>query len=235
MIKLAKNQMKYIEALFQGIDDSMVIACLQGYMGEAYADRLPNPGFAFIVSGEYSFFGGAAEGTEAKKIVKNIFEYIEGDSAVAIYASDNLAWRELLLSVPQNNPREVARYGIIQKDYEFDREKLKHFMDAIPEGFICKAFDEKIYEEAMSQNWSREFCETFASAQDYLKRGFGIALHSGATSRVHGKECSPMLGCSHSDFKTHGFKVRVRIQRRVFNRSNPSPLILSFQTPNRNA
>lgn len=180
MIRVEKYQMKDIEALFQGIDDSMVIACLQGHMGEAYADRLPSPGFAFIVSGEYSFFGGAADLAEAKETVENIFDYIEGDSSIAIYVRDNLAWRNLLLSVPENNPMEVPRYGIVQKDYEFDRDKLRRFMDSIPEGFKCKAFDEKIYIEAMSKPWSREFCETFASAQDYLKRGFGFAvLHQG--------------------------------------------------------
>lgn len=176
MIKVEKNQMKDIKDLFQGIDDSMVIACLQGYMGNAYADRLPNPRFAFIISGEYSFFGGSADIPEAKEITENIFDYMEGDASVAIYALDQLEWRELLLSVPKNNPVEVTRYGILQKDYNFDIERLKGFMEKIPEGFVCEAFDENIYEKAMSQSWSREFCETFASVQDYLKRGFGFAV-----------------------------------------------------------
>ena len=176
MIGVEKNERDSIAALFQGIDDSMVIACLQGYMGEAYADRLPNPRLAVIISGEYCFFGGSADTEEAKETAESIFDYIEEDSSVAIYASDNLGWRDLLLSIGKNNPVEVARYGIVQKDYEFDREKLKNIVDSIPEAFECKPFDEKIYNEAMSQPWSREFCETFASAQDYLKRGFGFAV-----------------------------------------------------------
>jgi hypothetical protein len=162
--------------LFQGIDDSMVIAYLQGYMGEAYADRLPNPRLAVIISGEYCFFGGPADSEDAKQTAENIFDYIEGDSSVAIYASDNLGWRDLLLSIGKNNPVEVARYGIVQKDYDFDREKLKAIMDSIPEAFECKPFDEKIYDEAMSQAWSREFCETFTSAKDYLEKGFGFGV-----------------------------------------------------------
>jgi len=180
MIKVGENDRVTIAPLFKGIEDSMVIAYLQGYMGEAYADRLPNPQMAVIISGEYSFFGGCAALEESKELAERIFEYIEGDSSVAIYASDNLEWRDLLLSIENNSPVEVARYGIVQKDYEFDHVNLRVIMDSLPEGFECKPFDEIIYEEAMGQAWSREFCETFESGQDYLEKGFGFGvIHKG--------------------------------------------------------
>lgn len=188
MIRVKKNEMNKIEKLFDGIEDSMVTACLQGYMGAAYVNKLPEPDIGFIVSGEYSFFGGEANTELAKELVENIFEYIDGDFSVAIYSEDNLAWRDLLLSVTANNPKEVTRFGILQKDYEFDRIKLKHFIDGIPTDYELKRFDKKIYEEAMLEDWSKEFCETFESAEDYLENGFGYAviyqneLVSGASS-----------------------------------------------------
>ncbi|NLD18803.1 MAG: GNAT family N-acetyltransferase [Clostridiales bacterium] len=33
-----------------------------------------------------------------------------------------------------------------------------------------------MYEQAMSEEWSREFCETFESAEDYLSKGFGYGI-----------------------------------------------------------
>ena len=94
MIRVEKNNRNSISPLFQGIDDSMVIAYLQGFMGVAYADRLPNPRFTVIISGEYCFFGGTPDSKDAKELVECIFDLIEGDSCVAIYAADNLGWRE---------------------------------------------------------------------------------------------------------------------------------------------
>ncbi len=174
MIEVKKNEMCNIADLFKGLEDSMVIACLQGYMGRAYVDRLPDPTIAMIVSGEYSFFSGNANTEAAKKLVEDVFDYIEDSSSVAIYADDNLQWRDLLLSVSKNNPEEVERYGIVQKDYEFDKDKLNNYIDTVPEGYEFKRFDKQIYEQAMSETWSKEFCETFHSVEDYLEKGFGF-------------------------------------------------------------
>jgi hypothetical protein len=51
MQKLTKGQLPLIEPMFSGIEDSMVIACMQGYMGDAYVKGLENPEAAFIISG----------------------------------------------------------------------------------------------------------------------------------------------------------------------------------------
>ena len=181
MLEVKKNERPQIAHLFKGIEDSMVIAYLQGYMGRAYVDAFPNPAVAMIVSGEYSFFAGDPTTAAAKELARTLFEYVEEDSTVAIYADDNLGFRDLLLSVPENHPIEVARYGIMQKDYEFDRNRLRQFIDGLPEGFELKQFDEDLYRQAMSEDWSKEFCETFDSAEDYLTKGFGF----GAVYRGH--------------------------------------------------
>jgi len=174
MIEVKKNERPQIAHLFKGIEDSMVIAYLQGYMGRAFADKLPDPGVSIIISGEYSFFAGDPTSAAAKELARTVFAYVEEDATVAIYAEDNLQWRDLLLSVPENHPKEVARYGIVQKDYEFDRNRLQQFIEGLPEGFELKRFDEDLYQQAMGEDWSKEFCETFDSAEDYLKKGFGF-------------------------------------------------------------
>jgi len=74
MIKLELTERKHIATLFRGIDDSMVIAYLQGYMGGGWADRIPEPAVALIVSGEYSFPAGDPDSKAAKELAENIFD-----------------------------------------------------------------------------------------------------------------------------------------------------------------
>jgi len=119
--------------------------------------------------------GGDPDSDDAAYIARYIFGVIEADATTGIFADDKPAWETTLMSVAENNPQVVPRYGIIQKDYDFDQAVLDAFIGSLPEGFILVPFDEAIYRQAMAENWSREFCETFASAEDYLKRGFGYA------------------------------------------------------------
>lgn len=175
MIKVKKEQRKEIAFLFDGIEDSMVIAYLQGYMGEAYVDRFPEPVYGAIISGEYSFFGGDPVGTE--HFLEDLFLYIKGDESVAIYS--DLRWRDALLKVRENNPEEIERYRIVQKDYVFNESILAQMINALPQEYELKPFDREIYDKAMSEEWSMEFCETFESAKDYLDRGFGYAAMCG--------------------------------------------------------
>ena len=179
MLKVKKDQMNIIAPLFEGIEDSMVIACLQGYMGDAFVRALDNPAAGLIVSGEYSFFGGEPDSADAGYLIENLSRVMQGDSTIAIFADDKPGWEGKLLSYPQNNPVAVPRFGIAQKDYIFDENVLQKYIDAVPEGFVLVPFNENIYEQATRQDWSKEFCETFESADDYLKRGFGFAILDG--------------------------------------------------------
>ena len=58
MIKLSSHELPEISPLFRGIDDSMLISCLQGSLGNAYIRAKKTPAAAVIISGDYSFWGG---------------------------------------------------------------------------------------------------------------------------------------------------------------------------------
>ena len=120
----------------------MVIACLQGIMGQAYVARETEPKAALIVSGEYSFFGGDPSSPDALELVQNLFQVNESDRTVVI----------------------------------FNDQLLQRYMDAIPQGYQLAAFDEDLYHQAMAEDWSREFCEVFPSAEEYLNKGFGFGI-----------------------------------------------------------
>ncbi len=176
MLKVKAEEMGQIEELFAGIEDSMVIACLQGTMGEAFANRIPAPDFAMIVSGEYSFFGGDWTHPEVSEMLTGLFDFIAGDVSTAIYADTCPEWGDLLVSHREYSPQTVIRYGIAQKDYHFDEAYLVEIVSGLPDGYELTALDAGLYRQALIEEWSKEFCETFASAEDYLRRGFGFAV-----------------------------------------------------------
>jgi RimJ/RimL family protein N-acetyltransferase len=176
MIEVYKKQRSLIASLFDGIEDSMVIAYLQGYMGNAYVASWENPKAALIVSGEYSFFGGDANSSDANHIINHLFDVNKSRFTVGIFAENRPEWEKALLACSKNNPKAVPRFGIVQKDYNFNTNLLESYMNSLSKRFVLSPFNEDIYNQAMAEDWSKEFCETFESSEDYLNRGFGFAV-----------------------------------------------------------
>ena len=170
--------MRKIAPLFETIEDSMVIACIQGCMGKAFipvpAGDKPEAGL--IVSGEYSFFGGDPDSAAADCLIENLFTVIQAGKTVAIFAEDKPGWEKKMLGHAENHPVAVPRYRIKQRNNIFDEGNLQKYIDSVPEGFSLTRFNEEIYDQAVREEWSKEFCETFDSAADYLRRGFGFAI-----------------------------------------------------------
>jgi GNAT superfamily N-acetyltransferase len=176
MIHVNKEDRKLMATLFEGLEDSMVIAYLQGFMGDGYVDRLPNPQVGLIVSAEYCFFGGDPSLPAAKELAEHLFDTTPLDQMIAIYVEKQSGWFDLLMLMDQNRPVSLPRFGIVQRDYEFNMEKLKAIAADIPDGLELVAFDEELYRQAMSEHWSMAFCEAFASPEEYLAQGFGFAV-----------------------------------------------------------
>jgi GNAT superfamily N-acetyltransferase len=165
----------------------MVIACLQGQMGEAFVAGHEGPRTAMdigdddpkaglIISGDYSFFGGDPDSPDAGYLIENLFKMNQSISTVGIFADDKPGWADRLLSYPENSPVTIPRYRIVKKGGAFDENVLQGYIDTIPGGFALALFDKDIYNQAMQEDWSKEFCEIFESAEDYLNRGFGFVM-----------------------------------------------------------
>ena len=176
MIEVKYDQRKDIAYLFDGIWDSMVIAYLQGYQGKAWVNRMPEPDFGLIVSGEYIFIGGDAGHSEAGKLAADIADYIGIERFTIIYSQSSMAWRDLLLKNHPQQAQEIKRHWIAQRDYDFDVDMLREFAAAVPEGYEMRTFDRELYDQSMSEAWSEEFCNAFSSPEEFLEEGFGFGL-----------------------------------------------------------
>lgn len=58
MYHLKKEDMIKIAPLFDGWNETMVWSCLQGCMGNAWADNIENSKSAQIITGDFCFFAG---------------------------------------------------------------------------------------------------------------------------------------------------------------------------------
>lgn len=203
MIKAELTQRKDLEKLkdlFEGIQDSMLISFFQGYMGDLWVDSLEKPTTGLIVSGEYSFYGGASDTPGALSLGEFLFDYIHGKKTTGIYSQERMDWRDLLLTFKEFNPEEIIRHGIVQRDYLFDREKLEGFIEQIPKGYSLRAFDEELYISTLNQEWAAEFCDTFASYEEFKNKGLGYGVI---------KDGLLVSGASTMTFYDEGFEVQV--------------------------
>ena len=68
MHKLTKEELPAIAPLFEGAQETMVWSCLQGLMGEAYAEEETPPACAQLLLGDFCFFGGDARAAGAAEL-----------------------------------------------------------------------------------------------------------------------------------------------------------------------
>lgn len=169
MYELSPSQCGLIAPLFDQVGDTLVRSCLDGSMGRAWADDVTNPQSARIVTAEFCFFGGRPNRALAQSL-------LEGYRFPSLLICDPPeGWPALLREEYGSSLSSFTRYRF-EKTAAFDRERLRSFVQALPAEYELRFFDTELYHQAMSQGWSRSFCEQFEGVEDYLKRGLGVAV-----------------------------------------------------------
>lgn len=169
-----------IATLINGWDDSLILSYLQGHMGYAIVDNEQRPKSALIVNGDFCFLVGEANAELVKKITS------------LIIVPQNKAWEEIIESTLKNKVKKILRYAIKKQGTNFDIKKLEEFAklenntkleksNLVNNEYSIKLIDEDIYQKAMSEKWSVDFCSQFEDFEDFRKRGLGFAI-------MHGKE-----------------------------------------------
>lgn len=153
-----------IAPLFCKWEETLIWSCLQGYMGYAISDNDENPSAAQIVIGDFCFFAGKPN----KSLVKK--------AAAPIIIPQNEDWGILIELVWKSQVKKDLRYAIKKERNIFDVEKLTKYTELPNKEYILKLFDQQIYQQAMSENWSKDLCSQFADYNDYHNRGLGVGI-----------------------------------------------------------
>jgi len=159
-----------IAPLFAGMTGTLILSCLQGHLGRAWADDAQSPTCAQIVVGDFVFLAGDATAPGAEELAAHIPECAKTD---ILCVPETKVWCDVVERVWTGKYDAFARYAI-KKDTRFDRIKLKRFAAPLPEGYTLRRVDDELY--GRGAYWLAYLYEHFADAGDFARRGLGFCV-----------------------------------------------------------
>lgn len=183
--------MKKINCLFDGWEETMITTCLQGHMGGILTDEEENPKSAQAYVGDFCFFVGRPN------------EELVTQAKADILVSQSPAWETMIEKIWGNRVFSAKRYAIKKEGDVFNRAKLNQFVDAIAPDYELKSIDKEIYACCMAEDWSRDLCAQFKDYKDYKNRGIGIAAL---------KDGIPAAGASSYTIYSGGIEIEIDTQ-----------------------
>lgn len=176
MIELGREKRQIIRELCSGADGVLVRSAAEGSMGRVWVPELENPAYCVIHLGDFCFlFGICPKGEQAMELKSLLYRHCSHDF---ITPSDE-RWAEWLEDTFPGEYRIVSRYAMKQDKNNFSEETLLKYSKNLPEGFRIKPIDKRIYELAMKEEWSHDFCTNYETAEDYERDGLGFAAMKG--------------------------------------------------------
>ncbi len=164
MIHVLKDLSK-AEALFAGMEDSMIRSCLQGMMdAKIYVTDPEAPRSALAFLAAFAFYSGEPDRELVAFKPKGVVGMIPPDDGWAALIEER--WPDAF---------KATRYAI-KKDTKFDREKLTALCAALPEGYTLRRIDGALYELCLENDQFRDCVANFDSKEQFLQLGRGFAV-----------------------------------------------------------
>ena len=157
-------ELSRIAPFFAGWDSTFVRSCLQGCMGYVLVDALENPTAAQIVIGDFCLFAGRPDAGLAAQ------------AAAPLLVPRNADWAAVIESVWRRKVEKSLRYAMRTPPDGFPAERLAAYAESLRGGYALVPMDDAVYGMAMGELWARDFCARFANADDYRRRGVGVAV-----------------------------------------------------------
>ena len=163
-------------ALFEGWRQPMILAVLEGAFGRVITASA-RPRAALLDAGDFLFLAGAPDEPETEALLKG---WRDGHRDFRLLVPCTSGCGRLIETVFGADTPKATRYSFRQSDEHFDRAALKRMADAVPQGVSIAPVGRELYEKALGDQWSRDWCSCFRDAEDYLRRGLGFsALYQG--------------------------------------------------------
>lgn len=173
---------KRAEELFAGWQETMVWSCLQGIMGDIYAEDTKEIASAVAALGDFAFFAGQP----SQKLLFAYELWAEGDFMILV--PQNEGWADLIQKEYGKKAERVSRYAIKKEGNIFDVQRLHKAVQHLPSGYTIRKIDKEIYEYCKKTEWCRDFVGLYPDYETYHRLGLGMAvlwdgiLVSGASS-----------------------------------------------------
>ena len=159
------NDISKVERLFDGMEDSVLRACLQQTMGgTVYVTDPESPVSAMAYLAEDVFFAGEPDRELAA------FK----PAGVVMMVPPDARWAELI-EEEWPDADKATRYAI-KKDTKFDREKLEKLAAALPSGYAFRRIDSELYDILLEEDLFEDCVLHFGSKEQYLSLGRGFVV-----------------------------------------------------------
>lgn len=169
------NVRKKLVPLFENMDSTIILSCLQGHMGTAWVDDLENPKVAQITVGIFVFYAGNPNTKEAEELLYNLPDY-----TLAIVNTDE--WKILIEKIHNESIEKFQRYRFEKAPKHLDKSYLQNLLSTLPEGYELKKIDKAIAIDPSLHELSEDFISQFNTIDDFIDRGVGYAvLNDGKT------------------------------------------------------
>jgi len=173
MNAVPQDKLKNIAPLFAGWDDVIILSCLQGHMGQAWADDLNAPTVAKIELLGFCYVAGDAGSPQAKELLRQIAVEME-------LQLNSEAWHNLAEKAIDNRTHKFMRYKFKKDAGLFDKAKLHSFAQTLPEGYTLAPIDEAMFRHLPTFDWADCHCSQFSSYEEFQKYGVGfVVLYEG--------------------------------------------------------
>lgn len=171
MIQLQKEDLYKLEQWKDIVTDSTCYTVMQGLGGSAWVDDRSNLTGAALVYGDLCFLlGEAVENAEVELL--NILK--KSDKTWSIFVPNSESWDKALEEETTFTKNE--RYLIKKKQEPFNKELLESYAKRDLGDFQVKQIDAYWYQKALGEEWSKDLCSNFATAEDYVKHGLGFVI-----------------------------------------------------------
>ncbi|MDF2539117.1 MAG: GCN5-related N-acetyltransferase [Herbinix sp.] len=178
MIEIKEKDRNKIQHLFQSMEDSMILSCLQGHMGRAWTDNMEEPKVALIQMDCFCFIAGEDNSEVMMQLIAQILDLPKMRMAYII--AQNRKIGELVEVHYRDRCKKIQRYSIKKRMAEFDLNYLRAIVNSLPKEYTLHPIDDTWYQEAVKEDWSCDFVSNFRSKADYLERGIGrVIVHDG--------------------------------------------------------
>lgn len=164
-------------SLFQGWQEPMIWACLQGVMGRLYGDSAKAPSSAMALLGDFCFLAGKPN----RELVlykpqccgQDFVIMVPGDGKWAALIENCYGMEE------RSRAKKVLRYGIRKEPDIFTEqvlEKLRKAVEALPEEYELRMMDETLFWRCREIPWCRDWVYQYEDYDRYRKYGMGAVI-----------------------------------------------------------
>lgn len=158
------------ENLFEGWEETIIWSCLQGIMGEIWADDAERPTAAMARLSDFSFFTGAPN--------NELIEYAAEHSQILTPRDE--AWALRIEQQLGERVKPEVRYAILKEKDVFDEERLKQYTENLPNGYELKIIDQSLYDACLQEEWSADLVKQFGSYEQFAHYALGVvAVYEG--------------------------------------------------------